>query len=82
MITSKFPPGTPGRRLFFVGAAAPFASLLLIAILGPAFGHTRAWTAIYVTIAAVAFAIGTPCLLLAVIRNARPERSGGQRGMR
>ena len=82
MTSSNFPPGTPGRRLFFVGAAAPFASLVLIAILGPVYGHTRAWTAIYVTIAAVTFAIGTPCLLLAIIRNARHHRSGRQRGMR
>lgn len=81
MTYSRFPPGTPGRRLFFIGAAAPFAGLLLIAILGPVYGHTRAWTAIYVTIAAVAFAVGAPCCVLAVIRNGRHQRSGGQRRM-
>jgi uncharacterized membrane protein len=78
---SRFPPGTPGRRLFFIGAAAPFASLLLIAILGPVYGHTRAWTVIYVTIAAVAFAVGAPCCFLAIIQNARHRRSQGQRRM-
>jgi hypothetical protein len=67
--------GTPGRRLFIIGLAEPILCILLIVLLGPVFANTRAWTAIYVTIAALGFVVGTPCLLLGIFRRERYRRS-------
>ncbi len=67
--------GTPGRRLSIVGLAEPILCILLIVLLGPIYGNTRAWTAIYMTIAVLGFAVGAPCLLLGIFRRDRYRRS-------
>jgi hypothetical protein len=67
--------GTPGRRLFIIGLAEPFLAILLIVLLGPIYAGTRAWTALYTTIAFLGFAVGAPCLLLGIIRRDRYRRS-------
>jgi hypothetical protein len=73
--------GTPGRRPFIIGLAAPILAILLIVLLGPIYGQTRAWTAIYTTIAFVGFAVGTPCLLLGIFRTAQYRRSQALQSM-
>lgn len=66
--------GTPGRRLFTIGVGAPILAILLIVLLGLIYANTRAWTAIYMTIASLGFAVGTPCLLLGILRRERYRR--------
>ncbi len=73
--------GTPGRRLFIIGLAEPFLVILLIVLLGPVYAGTRAWTAIYTTIAFVGFAVGAPCLLLGIFRRDRYRRSQALQSM-
>lgn len=73
--------GTPGRRLFLIGIAEPILAILLIILLGPIYGHTRAWTAIYVTIAILGFAVSAPCIQLGIFRMNQYRRSQALQSM-
>jgi len=48
--------------------------LLLILILGPFYGHTRFWMPLVFCLAAAAFAIALPCVLVGQFRVARYKR--------
>jgi hypothetical protein len=73
------------RRLWLMSGLIWLPAVLLIIILGPVFGHTRHWTAVYLSIAVIAFVIGMIFWALGTIRlvqEARARRAGSVNQMR
>jgi hypothetical protein len=66
---------TPGRLLFITGVAMPPVAIVLMLLLAPAYADTRAWQPIYFTIIITGAVIGTPCIVIGVLRQAMYQRS-------
>ena len=76
MIYRRFAALDPWRRLYVISALVWVPVILLIAVLGSIYGHTREWTAMYVSIATVGFVVGSAFVVLGTVRRIK-DRSRG-----